>query len=376
MSRASLPRPFSCPDRALKRCRPPGLPDRKTATSCACALFAHPGRGHRPCHSVPPGSGPARGPKSPASARPAPGGRFSLAGSGVGLPLVRAAPVFVEASRAGGGNAGRVSPARTDERTVTAAMAGAIAPATAQRRYQDQPGAQSPRPAPAPPLAGASRPPGRALASVSPGTAGLQGNVPHGRGKRGSRFLIPPALTKALSPLQWQGPSPLPQCNAVIRTSRGPRPPASTRPAPGGRFPPAGSGAGLRRARTCRSAGQRRAGAGKTRVAFPDTAQRGNPFPRTRQSFPAGRRSESFFGTLLTCHPLGNPFAFEVWLAGSSAVGGWHGGDVRPQDQSSPAACPRQGSSQARHSGSSSLRSSGFSGSRLSSQPKPTQDHR
>ncbi len=53
-------------------------------------------------------------------------------------------------------------------------------------------GGQSPRPAPAPPPAGASPPPGRALASVSPGPAGLQGTVPRGRGKRGSRFLFPP----------------------------------------------------------------------------------------------------------------------------------------------------------------------------------------
>jgi len=71
-------------------------------------------------------------------------------------------------------------------------MAGAIAPATAPHWDQDQPGAQSPRPAPAPPTAGASRPPGRALACVALGPADLRGTVPHGRGKRGSRFLIPP----------------------------------------------------------------------------------------------------------------------------------------------------------------------------------------
>ena len=43
-----------------------------------------------------------------------------------------------------------------------------------------------------------------------PEPAGLQGTVPHGRGNA-MRFLIPPALAKALSPLQWQGPSPLPE---------------------------------------------------------------------------------------------------------------------------------------------------------------------
>jgi len=216
-------------------------------------------------------------------------------------------------------------------------MAGAIAPATALRRDQDRPGAQSPRPAPAPPLAGASRPPGRALASVCPGPAGLQGTVARGRGKRGSRFLsppkqakalstlqwqgpaplpqryaapcpaggpkppasarpapggrwpalfpdmpvcvlpfrtgggnalrflIPPGQAKALSPLPWQGPSPLPQRHAEPRPAGGPKPPASARPAPGGRFAPAGSGTGLCLSRTCRSTAHRSARAGETR---------------------------------------------------------------------------------------------------------------
>jgi hypothetical protein len=39
-------------------------------------------------------------------------------------------------------------------------------------------GGQSPQPAPAPPLAGASHPPGRALACRVPGPAGLRGTVP------------------------------------------------------------------------------------------------------------------------------------------------------------------------------------------------------
>jgi len=71
-------------------------------------------------------------------------------------------------------------------------------------------GGQSPRPAPDPPMAGASPPPGRALAFRVPGPAGLRGTVSLGRGKRGSRFLVPPVLAKALSPLQRQGQSPLP----------------------------------------------------------------------------------------------------------------------------------------------------------------------
>jgi hypothetical protein len=48
-----------------------------------------------------------------------------------------------------------------------------------------------------------------------------------------------PARTGALADAWylWQGPSPLPQCCAGIRTSRWPKPPASARPAPGGRWP-------------------------------------------------------------------------------------------------------------------------------------------
>ena len=80
---------------------------------------------------------------------------------------------------------------------------------------------------------------------VMPEPAGLQGTVPRGRGKR-TAFPVPArrgVLRDALS--LWQGPSPLPKRRAGIRTSRGPQPPASARPAPGGRFAPAGSGAGL-----------------------------------------------------------------------------------------------------------------------------------
>jgi len=105
-------------------------------------------------------------------------------------------------------------------------------------------GGQSPRPAPAPPLAGASRPPGRALASVSPGPAGLRGTGPSGRGKRGA--FPGPART-------GEGTFTAPLAGAIAPaaaphgplTSRGPQPPASARPATGGRFSPAGPGAGL-----------------------------------------------------------------------------------------------------------------------------------
>jgi len=85
--------------------RAPSRPERRRH------LHRLTGRGHRPCHSVPPGSGPA--------------------------------------------------------------------------------GGQSPRPAPDPPTTGASPPPGRALASVLPGPAGLQDTVPHGRGETRVAFPVP-----------------------------------------------------------------------------------------------------------------------------------------------------------------------------------------
>ncbi len=134
-------------------------------------------------------------------------------------------------------------------------------------------GPNAPRPAPAPPMAGASRPPGRAPASVSPGTAGLQGTVPRGRGKRGA--FPDPARTNALPPLPWQGPSPLPQYHAAPR--------------------PAGAGAGLCVSRAFWSTGHRPARAGETRVAFPVPAQKGNPCPRISKSVPAAQAGGSVF---------------------------------------------------------------------------------
>jgi hypothetical protein len=106
-------------DRVLKKCRPHGLPDRKAGNASACTRLAHPGRGHRPCHSA--------------------------------------------------------------------------------RLIPGQPGAQSPRPAPAPPSAGASRPPGRALACRCAGCTGLGGSVAQGRGKRGA-FPVPAQRGQSPSP--------------------------------------------------------------------------------------------------------------------------------------------------------------------------------
>ena len=76
----------------------------------------------------------SRGPKPPASAHPAPGGRFSPAGPGAGLLLVPDPPVYRALFRAGGET--RVafpSPARRGEGTFTASLAGAIPLAKAPR---------------------------------------------------------------------------------------------------------------------------------------------------------------------------------------------------------------------------------------------------
>jgi hypothetical protein len=104
------------------------------------------------------------------------------------------------------------------------------------------PGAQSPRPAPAPPSAGAglswcgSHRSWWKRSARAGETHAFPAPARTGGGRSDSE---PPA------PLQWQGPSPLPQRHADPWPAGGSKPPASARPAPGGRFPPAGSGAGL-----------------------------------------------------------------------------------------------------------------------------------
>ncbi len=178
----------------------------------------------------------SRGPKPPASARPVTGGRFAPAGLGAGLCRSRTCRSTGH-RRAGAGKSGAFPvPARRSVLQDARSLWQGPSPLP-QRYVAPWPaGGQSPRPAPAPPTAGASRPPGRALACRVPGPAGLRGTVARGRGNA-VRFLSPPALTKAVSPLQWQGQSPLPQRCAGIRTSRGPSPPASARPVTGGHWP-------------------------------------------------------------------------------------------------------------------------------------------
>ncbi len=263
---------------------------------------------------------PAGGLKPPASARPAPGGRFPPAGSGAGLCRCGLHGSLWQRSAGAGETHAFPVPARTDagrsesepptplqwqgpsplpQRSVDPWPAGGPKPPASARRVgrrpsafpgpadlrgtvprgrgkrmrfpfppeegaddlnpnrqhrchgrghrpchratliPGQPGAQSPRPAPAPPPAGASRPPGRALASAIPGPAGLRGTVPHGRGNA-VRFLIPPAPTKALSPLSWQGPSPLPQRCAASWPAGGQSPRPAPAPPPAGASRPPG----------------------------------------------------------------------------------------------------------------------------------------
>jgi len=129
-----------------------------------------------------------RGPKPPASARPATGGRFAPAGPGAGLSWCLNLPVYRASSREGGGNAVRFlfPPGGVFQCNPgsPASLAAAIALATAQ-------GCPKPAGGPKPP-ASARPAPRRALACVGAGCTGLCGSVAQGWGKRGSRFLFPP----------------------------------------------------------------------------------------------------------------------------------------------------------------------------------------
>jgi hypothetical protein len=118
-------------------------PARRRGGLDHAGMPGHSGRGHRPCHSAtltlgPPG---AQSPRPAPAPPPAGAGRgFSRTCRSTGHRPARA------------GKRGAFSdPARTDESPFTAAMAGAIAPATAPRRPQARrgpkaPGQRPPRP--------------------------------------------------------------------------------------------------------------------------------------------------------------------------------------------------------------------------------------
>ncbi len=175
-----------------------------------------------------------RGPKPPASARPATGGRFAPAGSGAGLCFSRTCRSTGDRrARAGETRVAFPVPARTGDGTFTASMAGAITPAIALRRDQDRLGAKSPRQAPAPPPAGASRPPGRALAYVPPGPTGLHGTVPRGRGKRDA-FPVPARTGESTFTTSMAGAGHKARTKPLTNTDtgRGLWPPAGPEPCP------------------------------------------------------------------------------------------------------------------------------------------------
>ncbi len=161
----------------------------------------------------------SRWPKPPASARPAHGGRFSPAGSGAGLRCTRTCrSTGHRPARAGETRC--VSCSRPEGRKHCHRFHGrGHRPCHGAALGSGPAGGQSPRPAPDPPLAGASHPPGRALASVSPGPAGLQDTVPRGRGKRAAfpvparrgEWPDPDAMAGAIAPataLHWHQDQP------------------------------------------------------------------------------------------------------------------------------------------------------------------------
>jgi len=163
---------------------------RKTFHRCT-------GRGHRPCHSATLTLG-EPGAKAPGQRPSRPWRALRTRRAGRWPAVVRVAPVLVGLPRAGGGNAVRFRfPPPTGSGGSPLHWQG---PSPLPQRHADPwpAGGQSPRPAPVPPMAGASHPPGRALASVGAGGTGPGGNVPRGRGKRGA-FPVP-ARPKTLFP--------------------------------------------------------------------------------------------------------------------------------------------------------------------------------
>jgi hypothetical protein len=157
------------------------------------------------------------------------------------------------------------------------AMAKAIAFATAQRCHPVQPGAKAP----------GQRPPRHRRALLArrvgrwPALYEVRRSLPHRSAGAGETQCVScprpergRKVAPCLAPRRHGKGHRL--CHAATSppASRGPKPPASARPAHGGRFSPAGTGAGLCCARTCRSTGHCPARAGK-RSAFPVPARRG-----------------------------------------------------------------------------------------------------
>ena len=230
--------------RMLKTCQPHRLPQREAGSSSACVRLTHPGRGRRPCHSAtlildqPGATAPGQRP---------PRARRALLARLVGRwPLsFPDLPVCGALSHAGGGSAVRFlfPPGRAFSQMPGICGRG-HRPCHSAALASGPAGGHSPRPAPAPPQAGASRPPGRALASVLLGPAGLQGTVPRGRGKRDA-FPVPARTDDSHAPASMEGaiaPATAPcrdqdRPGAKAPGQRPPRPWRALRPRRVGRWP-------------------------------------------------------------------------------------------------------------------------------------------
>jgi len=263
------------------------------------------GRGHRPCHSATLASGPAGG-QSP---RPAPDPPMAGASRppGRALACVVPGPAGLQGTvpRGRGKRGAFPVPARRGESTVTASMAGAIAPAMALRWDQDQPGAKAPGQRPTRPW--------RALRTRRVGRWPLSlPDLPVYRtpfragGGNALRFLFPPGGANGRTRMPWQGPSPLPQETRCVSCSRpegrmagpgchgrghrpchsatlasGPAGGQSPRPAPdpplAGASRPPGRALAFRDAWTCRSTGDRAARAGETPCVSCSRPERRSP---------------------------------------------------------------------------------------------------
>ena len=166
------------------------------------------------------------------------------------------------------------------------------------------PGAKAPRPAPDPPMAGASLPPGWALAFCWSRTCRSAG---HRSARAGKRAAFPVPARRGAFALRYpgrigtSGVGGRPAVNPCIGRGHRPRRNAALNACqpPGGRITPAGSGTSLSlrlRDGSLWNLGLRRGG--KTRCVSGST-RNGTPlFRRIRMIFPSGRRRGCFLGTL------------------------------------------------------------------------------
>ncbi len=205
-----------------------------------------------------------------------PGGRWPF--------VVRVAMVFVAAFRRGG------DCPRCHGKGHRLCHSSTMPPLTA--------GGQSPRPAPAPPPAGASPPPGRALVFHGAPTCRSTGPRRARAGETRVAFPGPAQWGDSTPRFHGRGHRPCHSGTLASGPAGGPKPPASARPAPGGRFSPAGPGAGL-----CCAGGTGLAwgvprGRGKRGSRFLVPPGRAIPFPGSARLFRPPLRADRFFSSL------------------------------------------------------------------------------